>query len=402
MNSHGIRDALSMTYSFESTPAVVVGACAHGLAMVYGLASGNVPVLLVEAEDGLHALLTRYAVVHRVESMSGERLLEALEALRREIVCPGQPVLMLTNDAMVQLIGSHQERISRNYCLAWAHCADRLLPLLDKRNIESQCNVASIRYPRSVVVNSSDDLTAALSLGFPLIIKPNKPLSGFKTFIPDSPAAARAFVERNRHEFPLLVQEFIPGDDQSIHFSALYLDHGRTLARFDGHKLRSWPLGHTTIAESCRNDDVHILASRFFDGLDISGPVSLELKRGPEGDWWVIEPTVGRTDFWVGVCIANGVNLPLIEYLHQTGQKVDSVAQLDVALWFNEERDPYGPLWFFGHPGLRLGRRRPTFCYFGHDDPSVSKAATRTVWSTLLRPFAWRLKGLLSRLKINS
>ena len=38
-------------------------------------------------------------------------------------------------------------------------------------------------------------------------------------------------------------------------------------------------------------------------------------------------------------------NLPAIEYAHQTGQTQPAPAQNDEAIWFNEDRDPFGALW---------------------------------------------------------
>ena len=200
-----------------------------------------------------------------------------------------------------------------------------------------------LRYPPSMMVGSVPDVERAVDeIGFPCIVKPSRPLGGFKTYLPESAEDLRRWVGLHRSDLPFVVQKFIPGDDRTIHFSALYLDRGEVLARYDGHKLRSYPLGHTTIAESRRDDEIHRHALDFFEGEELSGPVSLEVKRGPDGTLWVIEPTVGRTDFWIGLCTANGVNLPLVEYCHQVGIDLPVATQTNEAVWFNEERDPLG------------------------------------------------------------
>ncbi|MFN4063144.1 MAG: hypothetical protein ACK4JA_03045, partial [Parazoarcus communis] len=113
--------------------------------------------------------------------------------------------------------------------------------------------------------------------------------------------------------------------------------------------LLSRPMGHTTIAVSEPNDQVHDLAVRFFDGLMLSGPVSLELKRGPDGRFWVIEPTVGRTDFWSGLCSANGVPLPVIEYYATLNRTCPTFMQRRGSVWINGERQPAALLWLARH-----------------------------------------------------
>jgi predicted ATP-grasp superfamily ATP-dependent carboligase len=174
--------------------------------------------------------------------------------------------------------------------------------------------------------------------------------------------------DRIAASLPVIAQEFIPGDDGAIRFGALYLDQGRILARFEGRKLRSRPMGHTTLAVSEPNDDIHRVTVCFFEGLALSGPVSLELKQAPDGSLWVIEPTVGRTDFWVGLCIANGVNLPLIEYRSQSGLPVPATRQARNYLWMNGERDPFAPLWLALHQPGRLFSQRIMALYLDLSD----------------------------------
>ena len=99
-------------------------------------------------------------------------------------------------------------------------------------------------------------------------------------------------------------------------------------------------MGGTTVARSRPDDDRFSEALRFFGESGITGPVSLEVKLAPDGVAWVIEPTVGRTDYWVECCTGNGVNLVYLEYLHQAGSDLPDSAQCDRALWMDTERDP--------------------------------------------------------------
>ena len=174
--------------------------------------------------------------------------------------------------------------------------------------------------------------------------------------------AARPYAEqlkgawdKIKFSLPAIAQEFIHGDDSNIHFAALYMNQGDIIARFEGRKLRSRPMGHTTVAISESNDETHALARQFFAGLRLSGPVSLEIKKDDKSNFWVIEPTVGRTDFWVGLCINDGIDLPLVEYLNGTGQCSNPGTQRNQTLWINGERDPAALVWLiFKHPQYLL------------------------------------------------
>lgn len=379
-------------FEFAQTPAVVVGACGHGLAVMHALERGGVPVLAMEANPALPGTRTRLANVTFTPDINGPGLIDALKALRARITCPGLPVLFLTNDTMVRTVGEQWEALAGLYALSWAAARPAMLPLLGKPALEQRCLAVGLNYPKTFTVQTADDVDGAVaSIGFPMIVKPARPLSRFKTAQPDSAEALRELVGRLASELPFLVQQFIPGDDTHIHFSALYLDAGTVRARFDGHKLRSRPLGHTTIAESAPHDEVYAQTCRFFDGLAMSGPASLELKHDGTGAWWVIEPTVGRTDFWLGVCVENGVNLSLMEYHHQCGTALPATCQRDDVVWFNEDRDPLGRWWMARRGPAGMRGRRSAFVFLNRADPAPALRFLRDKTATLAQSAARRL-----------
>ena len=380
------------------TPAVVVGLCGHGLAIVRALHQGNMPIFALEASASQPGTRTRLAKVEFVADINGPGLIDALLALRRRLDCPGAPILFLTNDTMVRTIGIGWERLNDAYRLSWSHARESLLPLLEKSALEARCMATGLAYPKTYLLRATSDVGLAThAVNFPIIVKPARPLSRFKTALPATPTDLRELADKFREDLPFLVQQFIPGDDTSIQFCALYLDHGKVLARFDGHKLRSRPLGHTSIAESAVDDKVFEQTCSFFSGLNLSGPVSLELKRDGRGGLWVIEPTVGRTDFWIDLCTTNGVNLPLTEYCHQAGTAAPHALQQDAFVWFNEDRDPLGRLWFMLQRSLRLHGRHSTYLYLHRSDPRPALVAITRIATDLLRSLGRRVGKLFAR-----
>lgn len=361
----------------DAPPAVVVGLCAHGVTLVHALARMGVEVVAVESNSRLPGCRTRRARVHMVESIQGDGLIRALAEVAHPASDGKRPVLFLTNDDMVRTVADRWDEISGRYSLSWAHCRNETALLLSKSEHQARSIAAGCSYPPSRLLNEATGLDEIVrEIGFPAIAKPVRPLSSFKVrILPTLPALA-ALCESHRSALPFIVQKYIPGGDDRIFFSALYLSGGRVLARFDGRKLRSWPLGHTTVAEPCPDDEINTQALRFFAGLGLSGPVSLELKRDDAGRPWVIEPTVGRTDFWIGLCVANGVNLPWIEYCDQAGIEAHATAQADGHAWLNPERDPRGLFWYARQVASRkVARRRIAVTYSGGGDTALLVAA---------------------------
>lgn len=351
--------------------AVVVGVCAHGLAIVRSLARHGVDVHIVEANAALPGLRSRYGMKHLVEDINGPGLVGALLHLRDIFKSSCNPVLFLTNDRMIRVVAERAGEVAAAYRLSWEASAKQVADLNSKDLIERRCKEVGLNYPRTVVLERPADVLAlGATIRWPQIIKPSRPLSSFKVKVADSWADAAAFLRSRGADFPVLLQEWIPGDDTRIYFSALYLDRGSPLVRFDGRKLRSFPMGHTTVAEPYKNDAVFECARRFFRGSDVSGPASLEMKEDDNGRLWVIEPTVGRTDFWLDLCIANGVNLPVVEYDHQVGEAVSPTHVSNDFVWINAERDLIALPWYVFHlSSASRFIRRLRFTYFDAHDP---------------------------------
>jgi predicted ATP-grasp superfamily ATP-dependent carboligase len=321
--------------------AVVVGLCGHGLAVTKALGKSGIETYALESNQRRPGVHTRHARVLPCADINGKGLLDALRSIRRRF--DEAPVLFLTNDRMVRNVAEGWESLRSEYLLSWHACRQPIVALLDKSNLEARCKAVGLSYPASrLVANEADVAAVGAELEFPIVVKPVRPLGRFKVLRLQSVEELRRIVERHDSDLPFLVQRCIEGGDEALSFCALYLAGGKEVARFDGRKIRSFPpaLGGTVAAESNPDPEVHAATRTFFDGLSLSGPVSLEVKRDAAGRLWVIEPTVGRTDFWVALCIANGVNLPAIEYREVVGSSSETRTQDDRYRWFDTERDP--------------------------------------------------------------
>lgn len=323
--------------------------------------------------------------MRQVQRINGYGLIEELLGIAGELPDGFRPPLFLTNDRMTETIAAHAEALTGHYRISWLTSRSAVVALLSKSHLEDRCRITGLNYPRTVLIDE-----AALKAGttfpallFPVILKPVKPLASFKTLVVNTPGDMAAALGRVRTSLPVIAQEYIAGDDTHIRFGAVYFDDGEPRTRFEGRKLRSRPMGHTTVAVSAPDDEVHELTLRFFAGLRLSGPASLELKQDPSGRHWVIEPTVGRTDFWVDLCVANGVNLPAIEYSAVQDLPLPIARQIDRVMWINGERDPLALAWVLGNHPIQLRARRPRGVYAAADDPWPFLAAMSRSLATL-------------------
>lgn len=334
----------------------------------------------LEANDTLPGTTTRHAALHSTRDVNGAGLVDALLELRPRLGSAAlRPVLFLTNDNMVSVVAQAWPLLADHYRLSWSHCRETIAAFVLKSSLQARCERVALPYPRTWQLGHPDEAgKLAPQLDFPVIAKPVRPLRGFKVRLLRSRTGLERLAQEFSTDFPVLIQEWIPGGESQLSFCALYLDRGRVVSRFDGRKLRARPMGHTTVAEPVRDDAVFEASQRFFEGLNLSGPVSLELKRDPGGKLWVIEPTVGRTDFWLGCCIANAVDLPYLEYCHQAGVALPKTRQRHRYVWVNSERDPLSIVWYACQVVKRAVSQRPVaLLYWARDDIKPSLRSFR-------------------------
>jgi predicted ATP-grasp superfamily ATP-dependent carboligase len=361
--------------------ALVLGLDSHGLAVVRALADAGITVYALERDPRLPGVRSnRVAGIFWVEDYTAPNLIPALAQVRQALAQHRQVVLMPINDRQVGVIAQALPTVQAQYLVSWGHCAQSVVRLQRKDELEAVCIEKCIRYPRSVVFHTPQQAPLATGMRFPLIIKPVRPLSSFKTLMAQSQAELEGHLQARTGDLPILCQEYVAGDDLQIYFGALMLDHGRVLHRMAGRKIASHPpaRGQTTIAETVEAPEVLRLTELFFDGLELTGPVSLELKRDPDGQYWVIEPTLGRTDFWAELCISAGFNQPLMEYQLAAGLPVTPAGPLRECVWYDTERDPAAFVSLSRQEGgLKPRGKAQVFPYKGHRD-------ARPLWRALM------------------
>lgn len=383
-----------------SVPAVVVGLCVHGLALVRSLGHAGVPVHALEADRDLPGCRTRLARIHYAGDINGPGLIDALLELRGQMPADEPPVLFLTNDNMVRTVGRHWDQLDGLYRLSWAACREQILALLDKASLEAHCQTFDLPYPRSRVLHEIGNEPAGdhTDISYPCIVKPTRPLSGFKVRLAWSQADLERLAAEHPKALPFLMQHWIEGDDRRNLFVAFYLDRGEILATYAGRKLAAKPqgLGQTTAAESFPHAAAQALTQRFFAPLKLSGPVSLEVKLDADDLPWIIEPTLGRTDYWLDCCVANGVDLPLLEYLHQCGKPFPAPTQTATHIWFDTERSPLSWLHLRMRNIAATPAWKPRFAYWDRSDQAPFRHALLRLAQRSAARVLTRLRRLFS------
>lgn len=375
----------------QKSAAIVIGLCSHGLSIVRALAIEGVDVFCIEKNlDQPGVQTNKCRRIFTISDYSSSSILACLDAISAEFINYESVVLFPSNDRHVKSLGEISNSILSLYKISWIQCSKKIMELLEKKNIEAEAVKKNLNYPKSFVLETKDiqQFSHQLDVRFPAIVKPNAPLSSFKTEIASDVQHLGEILTIHESEAPLLVQEYISGDDTAIFFCALFYNNGIEVAHICGRKIKSYPpaRGQTTVAETVVDNDVYSVARDFFYGLNISGPVSLEVKKDPSGKIWIIEPTVGRTDFWSELCIASGFNLPYLEYCLALGKDIPPLKSFSEVMWYDSERSPRSFLQdVIKYKMFYPKGKKPVFSYFNKSD---------------LKPFFSSMMKLLKRIII--
>jgi len=183
--------------------------------------------------------------------------------------------------------------------------------------------VPETRYPVSV----AEARAAADELGLPVLVKPEQHV-GFKQRFRRQAFRCETMAEVDEaytraEEFEPMVQELIPGGDDTLYTVGSYLDrNGRPLGVFSGRKLRQTPPGVGTcrVGEALWVQDAVDAALRLLAAFDYFGLSQVEFKRDPRDGKFKLMEINPRLWQWHSLAAACGVDLPRIAYADLVGE----------------------------------------------------------------------------------
>ena len=331
-------------------PAVIVGAGVNGLGVLRSLAAAHVPCIVVDTSAALPAMRSRFGRKHVYRDDGADAVIRALEQIAADMRGE-RPALVLTQEHAVTHVSRQRERLQDLYRFTLpAH--DVLTALMHKEGFYKLALAAGASIPRSCHITTTAQIDALAALQPPLVVKPGVRDRAYaarfrKAYRVESVGEAQTLVQRI---LPILadvvVQEWIEGADSDIYFCLQYVAaEGETAASFVGRKIRSWPPQVGGTACCAPAPDAKVLSARttaFFAHVGMRGFASMEYKRDVRsGEFFMVEPTIGRTDHQEEVATLNGVNIPLAAYRAELGLAVAPVSssKKPVCVWRDRAAD---------------------------------------------------------------
>jgi D-aspartate ligase len=303
-----------------SLPAAVVDVgWVNGLAAIRSLGRAGVRVLAVDHRPSALGFRSRYAEPFVCADAHADptRFVASIRALGEVVVFP-------THDGQLNLIAQHLGDLQVHAPFPDWEILERVQSKREQldRAAAAGVDVPETSYPRSV----AEARAAAQEMGLPVLLKPEDHV-GFKyrfrrqsfrceTLDEVGDAYARA------EEFGPMVQELIPGGDDTLYTVGSYLARdGRVLGVFSGRKLRQTPplIGTCRVGEAVWVQDAVDAALRLLAAFEYVGLSQVEFKRDPRDGKFKLMEINPRLWQWHSLAAACGVDLPRIAYADLVG-----------------------------------------------------------------------------------
>lgn len=372
----------------ERVPALVIGDDVSALNVIRSLGRRSIEVYAMGSNHLDYGAVSRYAKFLPCEDLTDEaKVIDGLQKISKNV--GKRLVLFCTSDLHVLFVSRNREFLGQFFDFVMPD-HEIIETLMDKKKFSNFANKYGFSVPKTFFLNTRENFERIASkISYPCVVKPiyrtafwskNVPAEK-KVFIANSPLhLSQKLSDLKVLDQPLILQEWVPGDDQQVYFCLAYIDRqGQSLALFTGKKLRQYPsfTGVTSLAESIKDKR---LADTTLEVLKVAGCLglcSVEFKFDvSDNTLKITEPTVGRVDLQEGISINAGLDIPFIAYQDAIGISQSFQSDYKVGLkWINEpfefnaflvrkRTDGNQVVSFF-----REYRGKRSFALFAFDDP---------------------------------
>lgn len=316
---HG-RPEAGLSHHPSPTPAVVIGLDdIRGLYAARILARRGVPVIGIAKQRGSYGSRTNVCREILYADVTGMELFDVLSSLAARL--PDGAVLVPCLDQVVSHISEHREELSPGLLVALPR-HNVVETLSDKVAFYAYAADNGFAVPDThFLVSRSEAERLAHGIEYPCVMKPpssktatwlaSTHLKAFRVETPEE--LLRCYDRFCGAATPLIVQRWVPGADSELYACISYFDKNACpLVVFVSRKLRQWPplTGEISLGQESWNDHVASESVRLLQSINFHGLAYVEFKRDAlTGEYFIIEPNIGRPAVRSGLVEASGVEL---------------------------------------------------------------------------------------------
>lgn len=365
-------------------PAVVLSGNPNALGVVRALGEQGIPVVVVHYAPYDIAQRSRY-VSFSVAAPHPEKDPEGfLGLLLQNAQSWAGGVIFPTADETVVFASRHRSLLEKYFkvaCPPW----DIVERYIEKRHTYALAAACCIPVPKTLVPQNDEDIVEfARCIEFPCLVKPSEGHLYFAHFNRKMTSVGNlnelmiAYREARDAGFEVMLQEYIPGDDDTVvNYNAYFVD-GQALAEFTSRHTRNAPpwFGSPRVAYSEHIPEVIESGRSILKALGFNGYACTEFKYDHRDGIYKLMEVNGRHNLSTLLAVRCGLNFPLLHYRHLVlGEEPNSAGYTEGRYWIDLVRDVGFSLTFRNKEPYRLSDylrpylHHPVFAILSLRDP---------------------------------
>lgn len=334
------------------TTVMVVGGSANALGVLRSLSHCDLHLLC--DNSNAPAWSSRFGQKYRSNDTKAPSVVDELLALGKKFGAV-KPVLLLTEEKTVVQVSAAREQLKPYYRFLFCE-PSMLLALQSKSGFQQLANQVGAAIPQGRILTQLADLDLIHDLNYPCVFKPLEQNEAYskqfkKAYKVNSAEEVASLYPAISQVMPqMIVQEWLEGADSDIYFCLAYLNaEGQLVSSFTGRKIRSWPLqvGGTASCTAAPEASAELTEKtlQFCQAIGYVGQIGMEFKfDAKRGGFFMIEPTVGRTDYQHEIATLAGNNLlaQIVQHLSDNSESTPNSFAYTFTkkvVWYDEIAD---------------------------------------------------------------
>lgn len=314
--------------------ALILGGYVNGYSIIQELSEKGIKdIILFDDKKQFGAYsnkIKRFALVKN----DPEALLKEITALRGNY---DKVIPYPTDDLHIENLWRIREKI-RDYCFLPFN-EENIIEQSDKYMQYQCCEKLGVPYPKTIRINSPEDLKNIASIPFPILVKPVKredlKIKVFRNLQIKSTEELNRSIEEIEdfvsRGVSFIASEIIPGDGSNIYAYVGYRNRrGEILNEWTGKKLSQYPDDYGVFA-SASNQAPEIIREQgraLLNGMDIYGIAEPEFKYDCRDGKYKLTEINFRSMMWHRTGNLSGVNLQYTQYLDALNRKTEKQTQI--------------------------------------------------------------------------
>lgn len=313
------------------------------------------------AEKNMHCYTTKSNKCNGYISPHPYKQREACLEFTMNIIksLPSKPFIFCASDEWMDLIGEN-ESLFQEVAMIIQSSWEKTQALYNKKMLYRIAEKYGIPYPRTMEIDSLKDMGEAITgITMPIIVKPQLTVSQnevkkstikayhrtqtFSTIV-DARRWCDSMVKAGL-DFPVLIQEFIPGGADCLYTLTSFSDReGNLVAGSIGYKLRQFPpeAGRITSGVLHYDQQLEEIARSFLKAVAYYGVANTEFKYDARDGKYKLMEINARFGAWNYSTLFSGINLMKIAIEDYRGVQYDGCTfcnEKEGYIWYNLAQD---------------------------------------------------------------